>query len=116
MLEALVARESKAPTAQEPTETPQDAPSEQTEQTVAPEAEEQTEQAVASVAEAKTEEPPVKLTDIQQKIIELAQKGKKAEMRTIIHEYGETATKVAKDKPEKLPEMYRRLCELDKEA
>lgn len=116
MLEALVARESKAPTAQEPTETPQEATNEQTEQTVAPEAEEQTEQAVASVAEAKTEEPPVKLTDIQQKIIELAQKGKKAEMRTIIHEYGETATKVAKDNPEKLPEMYRRLCELDKEV
>lgn len=116
MLEALVARESKAPTAQEPTEAPQEATNEQTEQTVAPEAEEQTEQAVASVAEAKTEEPPVKLTDIQQKIIELAQKGKKAEMRTIIHEYGETATKVAKDNPEKLPEMYRRLCELDKEA
>lgn len=149
MLEALVARESKAPTAQEPTETPQEATNEQTEQTVAPEAEEQTEQAVASVAGAMyvdeldggrvsapkpftmeqvampeyvheqvavRVEKPVKLTDIQQKIIELAQKGKKAEMRTIIHEYGETATKVAKDNPEKLPEMYRRLCELDKEA
>lgn len=116
MLEALVARESEAPTAQEPTETPQDASNEQTVQTVAPEVETQTEQAVASVAEATTEEEPVKLTDIQQKIIELAQKGKKAEMRAIVHEYGETATKVAKDNPEKLPEMYRRLCELDKEV
>ena len=116
MLEALVARENNAPTAQEPTETPQEATNEQTEQTVAPEAEEQTEQAVASVAEAKTEEPPVKLTDIQQKIIELAQKGKKAEMRAIVHEYGETATQVAKDSPEKLPELYSRLCKLDKEA
>ena len=106
MLEALVARESaptKQETAQEAPETPQDAQEEQTAQTVDPEPEKQAEQAQPA------DEPKVSLTDIQQLIIRLAQAGKKAEMRTIVHEYGETATKVAQDSPEKLPELFNRL-------
>lgn len=103
MLEALVAREStptKQETAQEAPETPQDAQEEQTAQTVDPEPEKQAQPA---------DEPKVSLTDIQQLIIRLAQAGKKAEMRTIVHEYGETATKVAENSPEKLPELFKRL-------
>lgn len=103
MLEALVAREStptKQETAQEAPETPQE---EQTVQTVDPEPEKQAQQA---------DEPKVSLTDIQQLIIRLAQAGKKAEMRTIVHEYGETATKVAENSPEKLPELFKRLTAL----
>ena len=106
MLEALVAREStltKQETAQEAPETPQDAQEEQTVQTVDPEPEKQAEQA---------DEPKVSLTDIQQLIIRLAQTGKKAEMRLIVHEYGETATKVAENSPEKLPELFKRLSAL----
>lgn len=110
MLEALVAREStptKQETAQEAPETPQDAHEEQTVQTVDPETEKQAPPA---------EWPPVSLTDVQQLIIRLAQAGKKEEMRTIVHEYGERVTTVAQESPEKLPELYARLKALAGEA
>ena len=110
MLEALVAREStptKQETAPEAPETPQDAPKEETVQTVDPEPEKQ-----APPADA----PKVSLTDVQQLIIRLAQAGKKEEMRTIVHEYGERVTTVAQESPEKLPELYARLKALAGEA
>lgn len=110
MLEALVAREStptEQETAQEAPETPQDAPKEETVQTVDPEPVKQAPQADA---------PKVSLTDVQQLIIRLAQAGKKEEMRTIVHEYGERVTTVAQESPEKLPELYARLKALAGEA
>ena len=109
MLEALVAREStpKQETTKEAPETPQDAQEEQTVQTVDPE----------PVKQAPPAEwPPVSLTDVQQLIIRLAQAGKKEEMRTIVHEYGERVTTVAQESPEKLPELYARLKALAGEA
>lgn len=90
-LEAAVA--SVKPTTAEPAEAPQEAV-----EAPAPVDTPAEDKAPAEPAPAPQEVPKVTLADIQQKVIALVQKGRKADVRTICTAYAPQVTQIPEDK------------------
>ena len=101
----------------EPTETSQE-PAGATEEKPADEnTPEQNEPAVAAeepqeIAEPEPAKPSVTLEQIQQKVVQLAAAGKKAEVREIVTAYGSKVSDL-KDQPDKWDEVWGKLTALE---
>lgn len=95
--------------AQEAPQPPQEAPKKAEAKKSTPEPEKPQETAQTQPEQAA---PTVTLEQIQQKVVQLAAGGKKAEVREIITRYGKKVSDL-KEHPDKLPEVWQALIALE---